>query len=162
MQHEMPRILEGEEILYEGAPLPQLKKYYFYSYSLLWLFMLAMTLVGLLLFPFALLFAHAMAGKSYWQRYYWITNKRIIVRKGLFGYSISSIPLERISDVIISRGWFENFCGFGSLRIQSLAGQISSGAGGSEGDLKAIADPEEVQHIILEAVKKNRSTDRTL
>ena len=90
---------------------------------------------------------------SYKQRYYWITNRRVIYRRGTFGYTMSSLPYERISDVIISRTFWENLFGFGSLQIQTLAGQISTARGGAEGYLQAIPEPEKVQEIILTAMK---------
>ncbi len=69
-------------------------------------------------------------------RYYWITNQRVIIRRGLIGYSINSIPLERVSNVLISRSFLERLFGFDSLHVQTLAGQYTAhGRLGEEGNL---------------------------
>ena len=98
---------------------------------------------------------YLIADKKYKHQYYWITNKRIIYKSGLIGYTISSIPLERISDVIISRSFFERICGFGSILIQSLAGQF-----GIEATLLAIPDPEGTQKMIFQLVKEKRTREK--
>lgn len=95
----------------------------------------------------------------YRQQYYWITNKRVIYKKGFIGYSIISVPLERISDIVISRSLIERLCGFGSLLIQSLAGQDSSQRAGAEASLLAAPNPEELQKLILNLVKQKREEE---
>ena len=108
---------------------------------------------GLLLF--SIVFWIISSLKYKWE-YYWLTNKRIIQRKGLIGHSISSVPYERISDVIISRSWLEKLLGIGSLRIQTLAGQISGrGRWGAEITMLALDNPEQIQSLIFSLVKKN-------
>jgi len=179
MKHKIT-LLEGEKILYETPPLSNIKKYYFVTYfffSVACLFtpiilvtglsLIAPTsnplltalfflLAGILLFTFVIILPIIVSNKAYQQRYYWITNKRVIYRRGLLGYKITSIPYERISDVIISRTFFENLFGFGSLQIQTLAGQLSSGVSGSEGDLRALPNPEEAQQLILNTIKERK------
>jgi uncharacterized membrane protein YdbT with pleckstrin-like domain len=88
---------------------------------------------------------------------YWITNKRVVYKRGFLGYRITSIPFNRISDIIISRTWFENYCGFSSLHIETLAGQVSSGGSGiasAEAALAGVVDPEGLQELILDYVEK--------
>ena len=96
-----------------------------------------------------------IANKRFNHQYYWITNKRIVYKRGLIGYKISSIPLERISDVIISRSFLERLCGFGSVFIESLAGQL-----GREGRLLAVPNPEGVQKLIFQLVKEKRTKEK--
>ncbi|HDN90745.1 MAG TPA: PH domain-containing protein, partial [Candidatus Aenigmarchaeota archaeon] len=96
---------------------------------------------------------------SYNKFHYWITNKRIVTKRGILGYQIISIPYERISDIVISRTFLERLFGIASLHIQSLAGQISFrrySMLGSEGQLLAIPNPEETQKRILELVRAKR------
>ena len=97
---------------------------------------------------------------KYRHQYYWITNKRVIYKKGLIGYSVSSIPLERISDIIISRTFLEGICKFGSLHIQTLAGQISPGKLGAEANLLAIPEPEKTQELIFNLIKRKREEEK--
>ena len=106
-----------------------------------------------------LVLAFAFANLAYNKYHYWITNKRVIVKRGLLGYSITSIPYERISDVIVSRSFLEQLCGIASLHIQSLAGQVTYGKYGSEGTLLAVPSPEDLQVKILELVKQKRKEE---
>ena len=77
------------------------------------------------------------------------------------GYTIHSIPLERISDVIVSRTFWERIFGFGSVLIQSLAGQVTYGRKlGAEGSLLAVPNPEGVQKLIFDLIKKKRKTEK--
>jgi len=92
--------------------------------------------------------------------HYWITDKRIVRQKGIIGYDIRSIPLERISDVIVSRSFLEKILGFGSLHIESLAGQTSAGRYGAEACLLAVPDPESIQQLILELIEEKRKREK--
>ncbi|RLG15953.1 hypothetical protein DRN63_04800, partial [Nanoarchaeota archaeon] len=123
----------------------------------LWLFILAI-LSGVICF----LLAWALSRVSYGKFYYWITNKRIVMKRGVIGYKIISIPYERISDIIISRSLLERIFGIASLHIQSLAGQFSISTYavmGSEGQLLAIPNPEETQKKILQLIRAKRKEE---
>jgi len=97
----------------------------------------------------------------YKHQHYWITNKRVIYKRGLIGYKISSIPLERISDIILSRTFLERIFGFGSLHVQTLAGQITYGGRmGAEACLLAVPNPEEIQELIFQLLKRKRKAEK--
>ena len=125
---------------------------------------LSLLMLLLLVLPFV------TAHLSYNKMYYWVTNNRVIYKRGLIGYRISSIPLERISDIIITRTFLENLFGFGSIHIQSMAGQFSGYGGGygrrgrrglgSEGQLLAVPDPEGLQKLVFELIKKKRKSEK--
>ncbi len=90
----------------------------------------------------------------YSKEYYWITNKRIAIKKGVLGYSITSIPYSKISDLAVSRSFLESIFKVGSIYIQTLAGQMSrKNVKGAEGYLIALKNPEEVQEIIFKEMK---------
>jgi len=64
--------------------------------------------------------------------------------------------------VIVSRTFWERVFGFGSVHIQSLAGQISYGMHrrlGAEASMLAISDPEGIQKLIFELIKKKRKVE---
>lgn len=168
-------LLEGEEIIEEIKPLPALKRYFFVKWLIsllvipflfIYIFMLSaflgfhffiMSVVLFFIVYFGL--AWALSNVSYNKFHYWITNKRVVTKRGILGYQIISIPYERISDIIISRTFLERIFGIASLHIQSLAGQISFrrySIIGSEGQLLAIPNPEETQKRILELVRAKR------
>ncbi|MBI4052646.1 MAG: PH domain-containing protein [Candidatus Diapherotrites archaeon] len=97
----------------------------------------------------------------YNKQHYWITNKRIIQKSGFIGYKVNSIPLERISDAIISRSFAESIFGFGSVHIQSLAGQITyNNRFGAEGSLLAVPDPEGTQELIFGLIGEKRKREK--
>jgi hypothetical protein len=65
---------------------------------------------------------------------FWITNQRTVGRRGIVGYSVDSVPLETISDVIVSRSIADRLLGLSSLYIQPFGGagfypSQSAGAG---------------------------------
>lgn len=174
---------EGEEIVKEIKPVGGLRLYFFLKgfmgLAVLFLFfggifwmgivgskettaealiIMATILVGLLVIVFLISFI--VAHLRYIQRHYWITNKRIVYKKGFIGYSIASIPYERVSDVIVSRSLLERICGFGSVLVQSLAGQISTARMGSEAALQGLNNPEEIQQEIFSLMEKKRKTEK--
>jgi membrane protein YdbS with pleckstrin-like domain len=187
------RLEEGEKILKSIKPRPAFKWYLFFrslsgfGLGLIFLSMIVLggifssisklgvsiNIISVFINPLAvfitiffIVLPFVIAHLIYKKQYYWITNKRVIYKNGLLGYRISSIPLERISDIILTRTFFENLFGFGSLHIQSLAGQFSGyarGSGrrlGSEGQLLAIPDPEGLQKLVFELIKKKRKSEK--
>lgn len=169
---------EGEKIIWEAKPLPGYRwvlsfQWFFMLAAITFvLFMMAIPITILVVGPFwgiilgiiipiliIVFLSGFFAGMAYNKEYYWVTSDRVIHKMGLIGYSVHSIPLERVSDVIISRSLFEKIFGIASIHIQSLAGQVSHAGGkfGSEGRLNAVEDPEGLQKIIFELVKKNRA-----
>jgi len=165
-------ILEGEKIVEEIKPLPSLKWYFFLKSSFVFIFIL----IWFIWIPFAagpsiavfspiiiiviIIILWLVADNRYKHQHYWITSKRVIHKRGLIGYTIGSIPFERVSDVIVSRTFLERLFGFGSVLVQSLAGQISHrGRLGAEGSLLAVPDPEGTQQKIFELMKKKRKIE---
>lgn len=177
MEEKRPffNLQDGEKVIRAIKPAPALRNYMFAR----WLFFTLLVGVWLIWLPFmiphiqksvAAVFViasvsllvgliHVLAGNAYRNQQYWITNKRIVYKRGIFGYRITSIPFERISDIMISRTLLERIFGFGSLLVESLAGQISNGTG-PEGQLLAVEDPEKLQEEIFELVKAKRKKEK--
>jgi len=63
---------------------------------------------------------------------YWITNHRTVGRRGVIGYSIDSIPLETISDVIVQRSIADRLLGLSSVWIQPFGGSAVGGYGAGQ------------------------------
>jgi len=161
----------GEKIVKDIKPLPVLKWYFFLPGVIFLFFMLVgfmiplfflgRTLLGMFIFVALAALMYLVANNQYKYQHYWITNKRVLYRRGILGYRISSIPLERISDVIVSRTFIERIFGFGSVLIQSLAGQITYRHKlGAEGSLLAVPKPEETQKLIFDLIKKKRKAEK--
>ncbi len=66
---------------------------------------------------------------EYGKSWYWITTHRVIGKNGFFGYNIDSIPLENISDVVLSRTLLDRILGLSSLIIVPMGGSRKTNGG---------------------------------
>lgn|GEM_PF-1411474 len=135
-----------------GPPIPtvgigQLLIIYAFSY-----FVLAAVFITLTLLLTNLMY------KNY---HYWVTDQRVVWKHGVIGYSITSVPLERISDVTISRTFWERICGVSSLIIKEMGAApkyygypYGYGFGLGFPTMIAVPNPEEMQKQILELIGK--------
>ena len=171
---------KGEKIIKEIKPMPALKTFYYFkwipicAFLSIWFAAFFGIFIGafigrsttnlLILFPIIILvLPFFLASNEYSKRYYWITNKRIIFKRGILGYSITSTPLERISDVTITRTFLENIFGIPGLHIETLAGQYTPRGifgGGAESSLQAIPEPEKTQELIFGLISKKRKSEK--
>lgn len=145
------RLMEGEEVLISLRP------YRFVRYAVI---ATAITIVGIVAVPLALLWA-IIAERRY---HYWLTNKRVIWCHGFIGYQVRSVPLERITDVVISRTLPELLAGISSIDIRDMTGQtITAGnLGGLGAKWIGVPDAPEIQKRILEQVKHVNESGRKL
>ncbi|MEM3504471.1 MAG: PH domain-containing protein [Nitrososphaeria archaeon] len=96
----------------------------------------------------------------YEKHHYWVTDQRVVWRHGVIGYSITSVPLERISDVTISRTFWERICGVSSLVVKEMGavpkyyGYYGYSFGWGFPTMIAVPNPEEMQKQILELIGK--------
>jgi len=135
-----------------GPPIPivgtgQLLIIYAFSY-----FVLAAVFITLTLLLTNLMY------KNY---HYWVTDQRVVWKHGVIGYSITNVPLERISDVTISRTFWERICGVSSLIIKEMGAApkyygypYGYGFGLGFPTMIAVPNPEEMQKQILELIGK--------
>ncbi len=72
---------------------------------------------------------------QYGKSWYWITTRRVVGKRGVIGYSIDSIPLEQITDVVLSRTLIDRVLGISSLIIVPMGG--SAKVNGGEPDEQA-------------------------
>lgn len=183
-------LLEGERLIMDVCPTDNFKKYVTVKVTLIGLPLLGMVNVlvamsvyvlaggapvtkvgvGPLLVTYALLylvfavvfviFAFVLGNLMFKKYHYWVTDQRVIWKHGIIGYRITSVPLERIADVAVSRTFLEKICGVGGVVVKEMSGEIMYGYwyGGA---LKwpfptmiAVLNPEEVQSRILELIRK--------
>src|SRR6185503_1652412 len=128
------RLMEGEQVIFSLRP------YRFVRYAVI---APATTIVGIVLVPFAFLWA-VIARRRY---HYWLTNKRVIWCHGFIGYQVRSVPLERIADVVISRTLQEMAAGISSIDIRDMTGQteLKSFTSGSGAKWIGVKDAPEIQ-----------------
>ena len=72
----------------------------------------------------ALILAVSLVGGflAYKKFRYWITNHRTVGRRGVIGFSLDSMPLENIADVIINRSILDRVLGLSSVYVQPIGG----------------------------------------
>ena len=145
------RLMDGEEVILSLRP------YRFVRYAVI---LPACTILGIVFVPFAFIWA-IIAKRRY---HYWLTNKRVIWCHGFIGYKIRSVPLERVTDVVISRTLPEMIAGISSIDIRDMTGQTQVRPGiGTDLSAKwvGVKDAPEVQKRILEQIKQvNENTKR--
>jgi len=89
--------------------------------------------------------------------YYALTNKRIVMTKGLFSRSLVDIPISRVNSTLMLQPLFERIFGYGTLAF-------TSGGSGSAMSLKnlvksgevywrAVKDPVLVRNFVNEATE---------
>lgn len=135
-----------------GPPIPtvgigQLLIIYAFSYFVLTAVFITLTLL--------------LTNLMYKNYHYWVTDQRVVWKHGVIGYSITSVPLERISDVTISRTFWERICGVSSLIIKEMGAApkyygypYGYGFGLGFPTMIAVPNPEEMQKQILELIGK--------
>jgi len=80
-------------------------------------------LIGISTIPVAILVLISISPFiSYGKSWYWITNRRVIGKRGFLGYSIDSVPLDNVSDVVLSRTLLDRLLGLSSLIIVPIGG----------------------------------------
>ena len=57
---------------------------------------------------------------QYGKSWYWITNHRVIGKRGFLGYNINSVPLENVADVVLTRTLLDRLLGLSSLIVVSM------------------------------------------
>ena len=122
----------------------KLQIYYFLSGALT----LAVTVVGILALP-----VWAFVGSWWAKRYYEhlrleLTERSVVVGKGVFFKRELTIPLDKIQDISISEGPLLAKFGLLGLRIET-AGQRNAATGKSEADLIGVENARQVRDLIL-------------
>lgn len=141
------RLLDGEEVIFSLRP------YRFVRFALA---AVGITIAGLVLLPLVFLWA-LIAVHRY---HYWLTNKRVIWCHGFIGYQVRSVPLERITDVVISRTLPELIAGMSSIVIRDMTGQTPATSGWGAKWI-GVREAPDVQKRILEEIKRvNENTKR--
>jgi membrane protein YdbS with pleckstrin-like domain len=71
---------------------------------------------------------------SYGKFTYWITNHRVVQRRGIIGFSIESLPLENVADVVLKRSMMDMVFDLSSLMVVPISGRAYALPTGSETD----------------------------
>ncbi|HZY71048.1 MAG TPA: PH domain-containing protein [Thermoplasmata archaeon] len=142
---ELPfRLQEGEAIYRDVKPQPALRIKLlllgpqYLAYGLIWIIPLSFSYVlggsssalsfeDFVLFWLLVLLAVVAVGGVYaWVAFskfhYWVTNQRTVAQRGAIGYTLSSIPLETVADVVVARSVLDRLLGISTIAIQPFGG----------------------------------------
>ena len=77
---------------------------------------------------------------------YWLEGSTLRVEQGVYYLKRKTIPLDRVTDIVLAQGPFKRYFGLWSLKIQT------AGRGGkAEAVLIGLENPEEIRNQILQA-----------
>jgi len=76
---------------------------------------------------------------------YWLEGSTLRVDQGVFFLKRKAIPLDRITDVVLSQGPLMKWCGLWELRVQTAG----TGHGVPEASLYGVTEPEAVRDMLL-------------
>ena len=132
---------------------PKLKVYFWISGALI----LIATVAGILLLPVWLVVGGWWASRYHASLSCRLTERSVVIGKGVFFRQELTIPLDKIQDVSIHEGPLLSALGMLSLRLET-AGQRSSATGKSEADLTGVMDARAMRDRILE--QRDRLAER--
>ena len=117
------------------------------------------TIVGIPVIPFLLLFS-LWYFPAYFRRISArLTTQAVEIRKGVFFRTEATIPLNRITDVRLHDGPLMRYCNIRGLKIETAGG--SGTDSGSEGDLIGVIGAEEMRDAILLQRQRVLDADRS-
>ena len=103
---------------------------------------------------------------SYNKYRYWITNKRLISGRGVIGYSVDSLPLEMVQDVIMNRSIVDRMLRLTSLYVSSICGSmmLNNGRISSVNYLRAlnVDEAKKIQAVIFELRDERKKEVKTM
>lgn len=124
---------ENEKILWEGKPVGWFDLYKTLTYlpiavlvitfilmvpslfsNFLGTLFYAIIIISIILFPPILL----ITSLQYKNEYYWITNKRVVRKRGLLTVKMLSIPIDQVSNLFITKN-LGGVLGIANLKVES-------------------------------------------
>ena len=132
--------LPGEELLLTGEP----DRSAMFKVGMLGAVVLGLLSFGVLLYFLPILWFVERRKARFHQHY--VTNRRVIVVNGIIGYSIQSVPLNRVSDVTVACGWVERFFEVRNVVVKDIASQMVV--------LQGLKAPFAIQELLLEQVRR--------
>ena len=90
------------------------------------------------------LYAYLDAGKTW----YLLSDRRIVVRKGVIGTDYDVLGLDKVQQVNVNVGLVDKFYGTGSVKVQAIGVEPLT--------LQAVKEPYKVQKLILQALEEAR------
>ncbi len=129
--------------LFEAKFDPRIKTYFYWGGTLI----LLLTIVGIVLIPFWLIFGRSYCNKYYDSLFCELTTRALHFKKGIYFRTERTVPLDKIQDLTFKEGPILRYFGLSSLYIET-AGQSAQQA--SDMTLTAIIDAHEFRNMVME------------
>ena len=127
------------------------------GFTLIGALILIATVAGILLLPFWVFVGGWWASRYHASLSCRLTERSVVIGKGVFFRQELTIPLDKIQDVSIHEGPLLSALGLLRLRLET-AGQRSAATGQSEADLVGVMDGRAMRDRILE--QRDRLAER--
>ena len=148
----MAEILEGETLIWEGRPTWKWSISFLLKWSLVGVLPL---IAGVLLnrvvevpvswfFAVSLIFVAVVVVLAWIKRldsHYMVTNRRVVVRRGITNRNERSASIERIQNVNTKQGLYGRVLNFGDIEFDTAGSDISD----SDLALRGISDPHNMR-----------------
>jgi uncharacterized membrane protein YdbT with pleckstrin-like domain len=79
---------------------------------------------------------------------YYITNKRLILKKGLFTTSLIDMPIEKVESIIVVQSLFGHIFNYGNVFVSGIGGMLPR--------YRSVRKPYKVRRILYKMIDKNR------
>jgi putative membrane protein len=112
-----------DKCLQQATFNPKVKSYWILS----WVFVSALTIVGIAFIPIVAIIVWIIAGKMLDAMSARLLERKLVVKRGIVFVVEKSIPLEKITDVALSQGPIMRLFGIYQLSFET-AGQSAAGA----------------------------------
>jgi membrane protein YdbS with pleckstrin-like domain len=130
---------------------PRLKTYT----HVLTLFVLTVTIVGIVLIPFWLIFGIRYVNRYFDALYCELTTRALHFKKGVWFQTERTVPLDKIQDLTFKEGPVLRYFGLSMLKIET-AGQSMEGV--ADMSLTGIIDARKFREIVLD--QRDEITDK--
>jgi uncharacterized membrane protein YdbT with pleckstrin-like domain len=122
---------------------PKLKAYTYYGTALI----LTITIVGILILPFWLIFGRIYVNRYYDNLHCELTSRALHFKKGIWFQTERTIPLDKIQDLTFQEGPVLRYLGLSKLMIET-AGQSAQGM--ADMSLTGIIGSRDFRELVLE------------
>jgi putative membrane protein len=136
----------------EGKFDPRLKTYTMVGTSLV----LVVTVVGIVLLPFWLIFGKRYVNRYFDNLYCELTTRALHFKKGIWFHTERTVPLDKIQDLTFKEGPFLRYFGLSYLMVET-AGQSVQGI--SDMSLTGIIDARKFREMVLD--QRDLITDKS-
>ena len=138
--------MKEETILIPEIDRQVLRKYLFWLLFwvsiIMWLTIFGIIWTVVWIFGFGVYYCHRRSNEVYYE----LTNRKLIVKDGVYVKKEHSIPLDKITDLKSSQGILERSYGIWRINVQTAG----AGTPVAEATLFALKDPHEFKRIVLE------------